>query len=106
MFSILLLILLVCAACILFGIFKPKAWFLIVLGASVLLYVIGWYVWMMLWWFQVIRLEELFPKSEFHRAQGGWALIKLFVPPLLPVIILNCLLVVIWRRKSKRPRQV
>lgn len=105
MSSLLLLVLLLCVACIAIGVVKKKASVLIAFGGSVLLYLVSCYAWFALWWFNVVRVDGLFVRLGLYRTGGGWGLVAFFAPPLLPVVVFNWLLIFIRRRKRKIPLQ-
>lgn len=102
MLTVLALLLVVCAVCITLGIFGPKAWALAALGGSVLIYVLAWYVWILLWWFQVVPIDKLIARLGLYRLEGIWGQLIVFVPPLLPVVIFNYLLIVVRRRRADK----
>lgn len=101
MLSYLLLILVVSIACITVGVLQPKARFLIAIGGSIILYVPSWFIWISLWWFQVVSFNALLARAGIHNADSGWIQILLFLPPLLPVIVFNLLLIARRRRRKK-----
>ncbi len=98
---LLLLVLLLCVACIAIGVVKKKASFLIAFGGSVLLYLVSCYAWFALQWFNVVRVDGLFKRLGLHRTGGVWGGLAFFGPPLLPVVIFNLLFIFIRRRKRK-----
>ena len=97
-----LLILLISAACIGFGILKPGNRFLIAVGASIILYVLGSVIWRSLLLLQIVSFDAWLARAGDYRWEGGWARMIIFLPPLLPVILFDSLLLIVARRRKKK----
>jgi hypothetical protein len=98
----LLLLLVVSIACITVGVLQPRARFLIAVGASIILYVLSSFIWGSLLWLQIVSFDALLARAGDYRWESGWAQIIIFLPPLLPVVLFNSLLVLVSRRRRKK----
>lgn len=98
----LLLVLLILSVAI--AIFVRSARLMVVIVASILLYVPSYFVWFGIQYFQIVPVDQLM-KEMFgiytYQLVGTWlGRLVLFGPPLLPSVILFCSFLLL--RKSKR----
>ena len=102
----LLLLLVLSIGCITVGVLQPRARFLIAVGASIIFYVLSSFIWMSLLWLQIVSFDALLARAGVYRWEGAWAQMIIFLPPLLPVLLFNSLLLIVSRRGKRKKRQL
>jgi hypothetical protein len=103
MIVILMLLLVLLIFGVAMAIFVQPARLMIVIAASILLYVPSYFVWFAIQYFQIVPVDQLM-KEMFgiytHQLVGTWlGRLVLFGPPLLPSVILLCSFLLLSKSK-------